>query len=270
MASLPLVSEGELIGAVSIYANELEAYGEEHIRLLETISKIAAEAIFKSQQHAEAKAHALTDPMTGLPNARSLHLQFEKEVGRTGRSGLSFQVVMLDLDGFKAVNDNFGHLVGDEMLREVAKVISGQLREYDFLSRYGGDEFVALIPEAGPDDVAELCARIEKAVSAFKLPLDDGIYASVGVSLGAAGYPTDGVAFDQIIVAADKEMYLRKSSHRQNRSDGRGDLQFQLSEMLDHTIEVEVLGDDPAGRDSNEGFIVELDESAVIGTISMN
>ncbi|MEO7539935.1 MAG: HD domain-containing phosphohydrolase, partial [Pyrinomonadaceae bacterium] len=147
MASVPLIADDELIGAVTIYSRELTSYGEEHLRLLETIARIAAEAIGKSMLHDEVKAHALTDPMTGLPNARSLQMQFEKEVGRASRSSSSFQLLMLDLDGFKSVNDSFGHKVGDDILTEVGKVIRGELRDYDFLARYGGDEFVALIPD---------------------------------------------------------------------------------------------------------------------------
>src|SRR5438094_9442735 len=128
MACVPLIENDEMIGAVSIYSSELVKYGEEHIRLLETISRIAAEAIGKSLLHDEAKAHAMTDPMTRLPNARSLQIQFEKEMGRATRSESSFQLLMLDLDGFKAVNDSFGHKVGDELLKEIGRVIRGQLR----------------------------------------------------------------------------------------------------------------------------------------------
>jgi len=147
MASVPLIADEKMLGAITIYSRDLTSYGEEHIRLLETISRIAADAIGKSLQHDEARTHAHTDPMTGLPNARSLQIQFEKEVARASRSDTSFQLLMLDLDGFKAVNDCFGHKVGDEMLKEIGQVIGEQLRDYDFLARYGGDEFVALIPE---------------------------------------------------------------------------------------------------------------------------
>ncbi|MFH4233426.1 GGDEF domain-containing protein, partial [Acinetobacter baumannii] len=92
---------------------------------------IAADAIAKSQIHAVAATHALTDPITGLPNARSLHIQFEKEVQRAIRNGTEFQLLMLDLDGFKEVNDNFGHKVGDNLLTAIGQVIRGELREYD-------------------------------------------------------------------------------------------------------------------------------------------
>ncbi|MFM9904636.1 MAG: diguanylate cyclase [Pyrinomonadaceae bacterium] len=256
MASVPLIADDELLGAVTIYSKSLKIYGEEHIRLLETISHIAADAIGKSCQHEEAKTHALTDPMTGLPNARSLQLQFDKEVGRSGRSGTSFQLLMLDLDGFKAVNDSFGHKVGDEMLREIGRVIQGQLRDYDFLARYGGDEFVALIPETGGEDVIELCDRIERAVSQFSLRFDDDRSASVGVSLGSAEYPRNGETFDQMVAAADKAMYTRKLSRK------------RLSQIANAPVHQTALATED--QILNDSFIVELDESHVLASAPIN
>jgi diguanylate cyclase (GGDEF)-like protein/putative nucleotidyltransferase with HDIG domain len=263
MAALPLIADDEIIGAVSIYSNDLPEYDEEHLRLLETVSRIAAEAIGKTQEHAEAKANALTDPMTGLPNARSLQFQFEKELGRASRTGNTFQVLVMDLDGFKAVNDNFGHIAGDEMLREVGTVIQAQLRDYDFLARYGGDEFVALIPDAEYGDVSDLCSRIESAVSSFKLPVGDGKFASVGVSLGSAGYPATGVTFDELIIAADKAMYLQKSARKREDHD----LIRQQPATLSDVLETEPVSRSPLlDTPSNEHFIIELDESHVISS----
>ncbi len=119
MACLPLLADEKIIGAISLYSGELAIYEEEHLRLLETISRIAADAISKSVRHAETETHALTDPMTGLPNARSLQFQFEKEMARAKRSGHNLQLLVLDLDGFKAINDTFGHKTGDAMLKEI-------------------------------------------------------------------------------------------------------------------------------------------------------
>ena len=269
MASVPLIADDELLGAVTIYARDLESYGEEHIRLLETITRIAADAIGKSLLHDEAKTHALTDPMTGLPNARSLQIQFEKEVARASRSGASFQLLMLDLDGFKAVNDNFGHKVGDEMLREIGKVINEQLRDYDFLARYGGDEFVALIPETEPEDVLDLCDRIENAVSAFALHFANDSFASVGVSLGASGYPKNGETFDQMVVAADKVMYDRKTDRKRTKAAADAE---RIESLLGPVIDAEPILDDMGTAKSvmNEGFIVELDETHVLASSSIN
>jgi len=213
MVSLPLVADGNLIGAFSLYSTDPAGYGDEHLRLLETIAHIASDAFVKSLLHAEAETYALTDPMTGLPNARSLQKQFEREVARAHRAGNTFQVLMLDLDGFKLVNDTFGHKKGDNMLVEIGKTIRAQLREYDFLARYAGDEFVALIPDTNSDAVRELCERIENAVSSFELPVGNDV-AQVGVSIGAATYPYSGRGFDELVIAADKGMYTEKAKRK--------------------------------------------------------
>jgi diguanylate cyclase (GGDEF)-like protein/putative nucleotidyltransferase with HDIG domain len=263
MAAVPLIADDVLIGAVSIYSRNMESYGEEHLRLFETIARIAAEAIGKSMQHNEVKAHALTDPMTGLPNARCLQIQFEKEVGRASRSGSCFQLLMLDLDGFKVVNDSFGHKVGDDILREVGKVIRGQLRDYDFLARYGGDEFVALIPDTSQPDVLDLCRRIEKAVGEFKLPLDGGKYASVGVSPGSAGFPAQGETFNQMIVSADKAMYERKTRRKLvNPIPDRDTVLRPQPQMVQHPTPQPITERETTPE--NDSFIVELDESHVV------
>lgn len=265
LASVPLIADDDLIGAVTIYSRELAEYGEEHIRLLETISRIAADAIGKSLKHDEATTHAMTDPMTGLPNARSLQIQFDKEVARASRGGTNFQLLMLDLDGFKAVNDNFGHKAGDQMLREVGKVIREQLRDYDFLARYGGDEFVALIPETSPGEVVDLCARIEKAVCDFKLPTGDNKFASVGVSLGASGYPRDGETFDQMIVTADKVMYERKVSNKRHA------LTANIGRPAPPTSTLRELAEQGYASDlTNDSLIVELDETHVVHSSAIN
>ena len=186
-------------------------------------------------------------------------------------TGSGIQVLVMDLDGFKAVNDTFGHKVGDEMLREVGKVICEQLRDYDFLSRYGGDEFVAVIPEADHEMVADLCTRIEKAVCEFRLPIVDADrFASVGVSLGSASYPQQGETFDQMIVAADKAMYLRKTSRKRKDPIEIKAPTAPLSEMLASIANIPRSSHEPFETPSNEGFIVELDESHVIMTTSVH
>jgi diguanylate cyclase (GGDEF)-like protein len=217
MASLPLFKDDVLLGALSVYSTELEQYTDDHMRLLETVTRLASDALANAMQHAEAESNALTDPLTGLPNGRYLSLRFEEEAARARRTDRTFQVVMLDLDEFKNVNDSYGHKAGDKMLREVAHLIAGQLREYDFLARYGGDEFVALVQEVVGAQVEDLCMRIESAVSKFSLPLGRNRFARVGISVGTATFGVDGDTLDQLVVAADNEMYRMKSSHRSTR-----------------------------------------------------
>ncbi|HYG08415.1 MAG TPA: HD domain-containing phosphohydrolase, partial [Pyrinomonadaceae bacterium] len=144
MIALPLVKDERLLGVLAVYSLQPDHYTDDHLHLLDTVARLASDAFSNSLHHAEAESNALTDPLTNLPNARSLQLRFSEEEARARRNGTSFQVVMLDLDEFKSVNDTFGHSIGDQMLREVARVLNAQLREYDFLARYAGDEFVAL------------------------------------------------------------------------------------------------------------------------------
>jgi diguanylate cyclase (GGDEF)-like protein/putative nucleotidyltransferase with HDIG domain len=279
MASLPLITNDKLIGAVSLYSCELLGYQEEHLRLLETVARIAADAISKSIEHAETETKALTDPMTGLPNARSLQLQFEKEVARASRSGSSFQVLMLDLDGFKAVNDTYGHKVGDQMLKGIADAMSQQLREYDFLARYAGDEFVAIIPETNEKAVSDLCGRIEKAVAGFRLKVGEGVFTSVGVSLGTASYPRCGESFDQMIIAADKAMYAVKAARKRRQQEAErnkethslpqasGKRDFDQAQVNpDENLVHEITEQDFVREMTDENFIVELDESHIISS----
>ena len=217
MAALPLFKDDLLLGALSVYSSELEQYTDDHMRLLETVTRLASDALGNAMQHAAAESNALTDPLTGLPNGRYLSLRFEEEAARARRTDRTFQVVMLDLDEFKNVNDTYGHKAGDKMLREVAHLIAGQLREYDFLARYGGDEFVALVQEVVGAQVEDLCLRIESAVSKFSMPLGRNRSARVGISIGTATFGVDGDTLDQLVVAADNEMYRMKSNHRSTR-----------------------------------------------------
>jgi diguanylate cyclase (GGDEF)-like protein/putative nucleotidyltransferase with HDIG domain len=218
MASLPLFKDDVLIGAISVYSSELDEYTDDHMRLLETVTRLASDALANAMQHAQAESHALTDPLTGLPNARALTLRFDQEAARARRTNRTFQVLMLDLDEFKNVNDSYGHKVGDKMLREMAGLIQTQLREYDFLARYAGDEFVALVQEVVGSQVDELCTRIESAVSQFTLSAGRGRHARVGISLGTATFGMDGETLDQLLMNADAAMYRVKSNHRLERS----------------------------------------------------
>jgi diguanylate cyclase (GGDEF)-like protein/putative nucleotidyltransferase with HDIG domain len=214
MASLPLFKDDLLLGALSVYSTSLKEYSDDQIRLLETVTRLASDALANAVNHARAESNALTDSLTGLPNARRLHVRFEEEVSRARRTGRPFQVIMLDLDDFKLVNDTFGHKLGDRMLREVAALVNAQLREYDFLARYAGDEFVAIVNDATVTQVEELRERIEKAVSAFYIDVRAQGRARVGISVGSAVFGSDGETLDQLLVAADQAMYRAKSTHK--------------------------------------------------------
>jgi diguanylate cyclase (GGDEF)-like protein/putative nucleotidyltransferase with HDIG domain len=214
MVSLPLFKDETILGALSIYSTELERYTDDHMRLLETVTRLASDALSNAMQHAEAESNALTDQLTGLPNARYMALRFDEEAARARRNARPFQVVMLDLDDFKLVNDTFGHKTGDKMLREMARIIQAQLREYDFLARYAGDEFVAIVQELEGSQVEDLRQRIETAVSEFSLNVRGRGKAKVGISVGTSTFGADGETLDQLLVTADQDMYRAKSRHK--------------------------------------------------------
>src|SRR5688572_5822209 len=215
MASLPLFKGDVLLGALSLYSTSLREYTDNQIRLLETVTRLASDALTNAMHHAQTESNALTDSLTGLPNGRALHVRFDQEVSRARRNNRPFQVIMLDLDDFKIVNDSFGHKIGDRMLREVASLIQNQLREYDFLARYAGDEFVALLPDLTVQQVDELRDRIEMVVSSFSLGVAGSqTRARVGISIGASIFGADGETLDHLLIAADQAMYRAKSAHK--------------------------------------------------------
>lgn len=217
MALVPLIKAERLIGALAIYTTQADAYTGEHMRLLETVARLASDAIANAIRHSEVEANSLTDVLTGLPNARCLYLQFEQEVARARRNNSTFHVIMLDLDDFKQVNDNFGHKVGDRMLLEAAQIMKGQLREYDFLARYAGDEFVAIVQGLVNTQAEELCERFEHGVSKLSFFTRPDKVARVGLSAGSAIYGVDGETMDELLMAADHAMYRIKASHKQEK-----------------------------------------------------
>jgi GGDEF domain-containing protein len=154
------------------------------------------------------------------------------------------------------------------MLKEIGAIIKSQLREYDFLSRYGGDEFVAIVPDMDNTDVMELARRIEEAVSNFTLLIGEEDVAKVGVSIGTACYPIHGETFDQIIVSADKAMYLTKSFHRKraaaNADAAERDSRPAISlpeELTDFAVVKGVTSD---------GLILEVDETHIVASSAVN
>ncbi|HYE12978.1 MAG TPA: diguanylate cyclase [Pyrinomonadaceae bacterium] len=230
MVALPLSKGERTLGALAVYSTEPRRYTDDHLRLLDTVARLASDALSNAMHHAETKSNAMTDTLTGLPNARAMYVRFEQEASRARRTGRPFQVVMLDLDDFKQVNDTFGHKTGDRVLREVARILQAQLRDYDFLARYAGDEFVAILQDLTAEQVRELCERIERAVSRFSLHVRGDKHARVGISVGAAFYGAHGETLDQLLIAADEAMYAVKSGHKRlaRAGDAREDKPLAL------------------------------------------
>jgi diguanylate cyclase (GGDEF)-like protein len=148
---------------------------------------------------------ALTDPLTGLANRRSLLSRIDYEIARHTRSQSTFALIMLDLDGFKQLNDRFGHPTGDDLLRDVAGALKRAVRDQDTVARIGGDEFCVLAPETDEPGTDRLVSRITTAVGRVTAGVD-----SLGVSAGAAAFPEDGTKLEAILAAADDRLYDAK------------------------------------------------------------
>jgi diguanylate cyclase (GGDEF)-like protein len=160
------------------------------------------------------RASALSDPLTGVANRRSLLARIDYEIARHGRSRRSFAVLMLDLDGFKLLNDRFGHPAGDDLLREVAAALARAIRDQDTVARVGGDEFCVLAPETDAAGAQRLIARVEASVARVVAGVD-----ALAASAGAAIFPHDSTTPDGLLEAADQRLLGAK---RQTGTGGRG------------------------------------------------
>lgn len=209
---VPLTRDNLVLGALAIYSAELRSYTADHLRLMEAVAKLASDAIANAVHHERTETSALTDSLTGLPNARALRYRFEEEADRARRHRDTFSVVMMDLDGFKAVNDRLGHQAGDQLLRELTVLLLSHVRSSDFIGRYAGDEFVAIL-QVSQDEAQELSQRLQLVIDRH----DFGFAGSklfIGVSVGWATFGLDGETLDELLLAADRAMYSNKARRK--------------------------------------------------------
>ncbi|HZT60474.1 MAG TPA: diguanylate cyclase [Pyrinomonadaceae bacterium] len=213
--SSPLVREDGSFGAVTLYSSSAASYTAEHARLLESVCLHVSGALDNAIAHERTKQSALTDHLTALPNSRALRLMLEQRVAECRRNGREpASVLSLDVDGFKEVNEAFGHGVGDRLLASVAAVVKKQLRDMDTLARYSGDEFVAVLPGASADAASMIAERIRSAVESHEFTVKTGRTIRVSVSVGVACYPEDGPTADDLLLAATQNMRRNKHARR--------------------------------------------------------
>lgn len=219
--SVPLAVDGTVIGVMTLYSDALNVYTEEHLRLMEAIAGHSAAAISNAIQHEEAQEDAYTDALTGLPNLRYFNAIIANELRRARNAGIPVSLLMMDLDGFKAVNDRYGHKNGDALLIEVARLLRSHVRKSDVCLRYGGDEFLGILPGVDRGLAEQTARRIQIGFEGRTLINVDGENVGVGISVGIATYPADGIDAETLVVAADRDMYLNKA--RRSHGGGRPD-----------------------------------------------
>src|SRR5689334_25376020 len=213
---VPLRSKLRVLGVIQLVNVNMQHFTDQESFFLQSICDYAAIAIENARSVEKIQELTITDDCTGLYNARHLHRTLETEVYRSSRFGYEFTVLFIDLDHFKQVNDTHGHLIGSKLLAEIGYQIKAQLRLIDFAFRYGGDEFVVLLPQTGKDQALVVAKRLRDAMRDSAFCHEEGLNLNVRASIGLATYPHDARTAHDVIRQADGMMYMVKNSTRDN------------------------------------------------------
>jgi diguanylate cyclase (GGDEF)-like protein len=211
-----MVVDGRIIGVLSLkWAEGAEQALEADAVLVSTVAEQLALALSNIRLRAELQALAVRDPLTGLYNRRQLNEHLPRAIAAARRAGTKVSVLLADVDHFKQFNDRFGHDAGDRVLKAVATAMGRSLRAGDLAFRYGGEEFVAVLADCGPDDALHWAERLRAAIADASAAADpEGRMPRVTCSVGVANFPADGATTDQLLKAADRALYEAKDAGR--------------------------------------------------------
>ena len=213
---VPLRSRLRVLGVIQLVNVDLAQFNEQEVFFLQALCDYAAIAIENARWVEKIQELTITDDCTGLYNARHLYKTLDTEVYRSARFGYEFSVLFIDLDHFKSVNDTHGHLIGSKLLAEIGYLVKAQLRLIDYAFRYGGDEFVVLLPQTGKDQALVVAKRLRDGLRESNFCREEGLNLNVRASIGLATYPHDARDTHDIIRQADEMMYLVKNTTRDN------------------------------------------------------
>jgi len=211
----PLVREDGSFGAITLFSKSRTSYTTEHVRLLESVCQHASSALNNALTFEKTKESALVDPLTELPNARAFYMLLGQRIAECQRMNReSLAVISMDIDNFKLINDEYGHAIGDRVLASIAGVVRKELRQMDILTRYAGDEFVAIMPMASTQMAAGVSERIRNAVEQQRFSVRTGKTVEMGLSLGVACFPEDGETTEELLSAAASKMQRNKHNRK--------------------------------------------------------
>jgi diguanylate cyclase (GGDEF)-like protein/putative nucleotidyltransferase with HDIG domain len=209
--AVPLEGLNGVVGVLAMYRADVDAFSADHLRVLLAVSSKIALSVENALKYQQAEDSATTDYLTGLPNARSLFVLLSRELARCRRTGTSLAVMVCDLDNFKQINDLYGHLEGDNLLKDFAGHLKEICRGYDYVARMGGDEFVIIAPGLSPEAAGEKSSRLNQlAIEAGKKIAGREL---VGLSVGTAFCPEDSFDVERLLSEADRRMYSMKKVH---------------------------------------------------------
>ena len=219
---IPLKVGNKVAGVMNLSRSTIGGFSPSELRLLSLLSDQAAVAISNASLHQMISRQAYSDTLTGLPNRRALDERLEEEVVSARRNNYSFAVIMMDLDGFKEVNDTYGHSVGDEVLRLVFNEMARGVRTTDFLARYGGDELTLILSQTELTSAQVVSEKITEGMKKVKYRLPDGRRLKLGISGGIALFPVHARSGPDLLRAADAALYHAKRYKRGTFETARG------------------------------------------------
>lgn len=219
---MPLKVGEIVVGVMNLSRMTAGGFSPSELRLLSLLSDQAAVAISNASLHQMISRQAYSDTLTGLPNRRALDERLEEEVLAARRNSYSFAVIMMDLDGFKDVNDTYGHSTGDDVLRVVFNQMARGVRNTDFLARYGGDELTLILSQTEMSSAQIVSEKILEGMRNFKYKLPDGRRLKLGISGGIAIYPVHARNGSDLLRAADAALYHAKKHNRGTFQIARG------------------------------------------------
>ena len=214
---VPVRSKERVLGVIELVnCISGDSFGRREMALLQALADYAAIAIENARHMERIHELTITDDCTTLYNVRYLHAVMDKEIHRSSRHGQEFSVIFIDLDNFKGVNDQHSHLVGSRLLAEIGQLLKNHCRLIDYAFRYGGDEFVVLLPQTTKEAALVVGRRLHRLISDAVYLKEEGLNLKITASLGIAAYPTDAKTKMDLLRLADQAMYLVKNTSKNN------------------------------------------------------